>query len=271
MHTETEQGNSRSSGSVDRTGSKATRLELLDSGVAVLHLGHADERVVTLTVERMNSLRESIEELKKLKPSGAIIIGPHAEMFTAGADINLIGAVKSASEAEELARFGQMLFDEMARLPFSIVAAISGPCVGGGCEMVLACSHRIISDSPSSIIGLPEVKLGILPGFGGTQRLPRLVGLPKALDIILAGKTLRPKQALACNLVSEVVPYAQLRKRAEQIALGERKLPNRSLPLLPRLLTFTAIGLFQKPDEAELKKLMQAVKENSSEYKQISA
>ncbi|NDC36924.1 MAG: fatty acid oxidation complex subunit alpha FadJ [Proteobacteria bacterium] len=122
------------------------------------------------------------------------------------------------------------------------MAAISGPCVGGGCELVLACTHRLISDNKSSQIGLPEIKLGILPGFGGTQRLPRLVGISKALDIILAGKILRPQQAAKCGLVNEVVAYHGLLARAESIATGNAKAHQIRLPFMERLLTFSSFG-----------------------------
>lgn len=217
--------------------SGVARLEFDESGLAILYLGHSSERVITLTVERLDSLRESIQRLRQQKPPGLIIISPHKDMFTAGADINLIKAVTDAKKAEELARAGQNLFDEIESLPFPTVAAISGPCVGGGCELALACKHRIITDVKSSTIGLPEIKLGILPGFGGTQRLPRLIGLPKALDIILQGKILRPRQALAAGLVDEIVKYDNLYERAAVIARDPGKIKRRRIPFLDRVAT----------------------------------
>lgn len=216
--------------------------EILESGAALVRLGAADERVVTLTVERITALRAILERFSAAPPKGVIITGSSPEMFTAGADISIIAAVTDPAVGEELAREGQRVFDLIERLPCPTVAAISGPCVGGGCELVLACSVRLCTDTKATTIGLPEVKLGILPGFGGTQRLPRLIGLPRALDIILAGKTLKAQQALRYGLVNEVVSVQTLLSRAEAIALGNSEPHRPKLDLKTRFLTFTAPG-----------------------------
>lgn len=210
MHTESSQSNSSPG---------TARLEFLESGVAVLYLGSHEERVVTLTQERMVSIEEAIQRVRQQKPPGLVITGPNRDMFTAGADINAIRSVTDPKIGENLARQGQLLFDEIESLTYPTIAAISGPCVGGGCELVLACKYRIISDEKSSGIGLPETKLGILPGFGGTQRLPRLIGLPKALDIILAGKVLKPKQASLSGLVDAITKYEGIIDYAAQFVL----------------------------------------------------
>lgn len=216
--------------------------QLLESGVALIRLGSAHERVVTFTMERMRSLAEALAQVKVQRPKGLIITGSSADMFTAGADISLIRDVSDASVGAKLAREGQEVFALIEALPCPSVAAISGACVGGGCELALACTQRIMSDQKSSVIGLPEVKLGIIPGFGGTQRLPRLIGLPAALDIILAGKTLRPQQALRAGLVREIVPADKLLVRAERLLITEEDLAPRKLKLSDRFLTFTGIG-----------------------------
>jgi len=217
-------------------------LEAHESGVAIIRLGAPEERVVTLTLPRMQSLQEVIQKLRAAPPKGIVICGPSAEMFTAGADVNAIRDVRDPTIGENLARMGQSLFNEIEALPCPKIAAISGPCVGGGCELALACDYRIISDHKTSIIGLPEVKLGILPGFGGTQRLPRLVGIRRALDIILAGKTLRAPQALRAGVVQEVVKFDDLLSRAITLAKQSPTPKPAKLPLLERLLTFTGIG-----------------------------
>lgn len=237
-------------------GSVAVALEPREHNVIAVRLGAADERVVTLTKDRMASLRAALAQIRERKPRAVIFYGSQPEMFTAGADINVIRDVTDPAVGEALAREGQKLFDEIEQLPCPTIAAISGPCVGGGCELVLACTYRIITDHKSSVIGLPEIKLGILPGFGGTQRLPRLVGLPKALDIILAGKTLRPAQAVRCGLVDEVVSVQALSARAESIARGER-LPHRAkVAFVDRLLTGTRFGrnMVLKKARAQIKK-----------------
>jgi 3-hydroxyacyl-CoA dehydrogenase/enoyl-CoA hydratase/3-hydroxybutyryl-CoA epimerase len=162
-------------------------------------------------------------------------------MFAAGADIKLIEGVTDPKQGEEAARFGQELFGRFAKLPFPVVGAIEGPCLGGGYELALGLDVRVCSDAPGTQVGLPEVKLGIVPGFGGTQRLTRLVGLPKALDLILQGKTLDPKRALKTGLVDRVVASERLLDAAKQ-ELDKRirarsKSPDRKLHGLDRVLS----------------------------------
>ncbi|MCB0311367.1 MAG: enoyl-CoA hydratase/isomerase family protein, partial [Bdellovibrionales bacterium] len=217
-------------------------LEYLPSGAAVIRLGQIGEKVVKLDKERLESLKNAIEKIRQERPPGLILTGPGGEMFTAGADINLIARVDSAELGEKLATVGQEIFNLLENLPFLTVAAISGPCVGGGCEMALACDYRIISDNKNSVIGLPEIKLGILPGFGGTQRLPRLIGLPRALNMILAGKTLRPKQALKLGLVNEIVPGERLLEHAGAIVAESAQRKSFRVGIVDRLLTYTSIG-----------------------------
>jgi 3-hydroxyacyl-CoA dehydrogenase/enoyl-CoA hydratase/3-hydroxybutyryl-CoA epimerase len=173
-----------------------------------------------------------------------------------GADIGLIQSVTDPAHGRALAAQGQEIYDLLEDLPCTTVAAISGPCVGGGCEMVLACKYRIVAEHPASSIGLPETKLGILPGFGGTYRLPRVVGLPKALDVILAGKTLRPQQAIKAGLVDEVTSVSDLVKRAEEIARGSRLPVKKKLSLMDKVLTWTAPGraLVRKQASASVQK-----------------
>jgi len=216
--------------------------KLLESGVLLIQLGADDERVVTLTQERIASLREATRQAQEQQVRGVIIAGPHLDMFTAGADIKAIEEITDPVVATELAKEGQEAFAGIEQLSCPAVAAISGVCVGGGCELALACDYRIITKSDGSTIGLPEVKLGILPGFGGTQRLPRLIGLPAALDIILAGKSLKPKQALKVGLVDRVVQPEALIAEAEKLALLKRHKKQPRMGALARFLTFTAAG-----------------------------
>ncbi|MCB0318351.1 MAG: enoyl-CoA hydratase/isomerase family protein [Bdellovibrionales bacterium] len=214
-----------------------TNLKFLESGVAVIFLGEENESVVTLTGNRLKSLAVHLKQLSEKPPKGLIITGPKKGMFTVGADINLIKNVTDAKIGESLAKQGQDVFAIIEKLPCTTVAAISGPCVGGGCELALACDYRIITDEKNSLIGLPEIKLGILPGFGGTQRLPRLIGLPKALDIILAGKTKRSKQAYEIGLCNEVVRFEQLMVRADAIAAGTVKMKKPRVSLVDKILS----------------------------------
>ena len=139
-------------------------------------------------------------------------------IFIAGADVTEFTKATNAEVAKEFTRFGQQTLHRFSKLPQVKVAAINGACVGGGCELAISCDYRVITDSPKAVIGLPEVKLGIYPAWGGATKLPRLIGLPAALDIILNGKTLDGKRAKRVGLVDDVVPPAILMDVAKQFA-----------------------------------------------------
>lgn len=192
---------------------KEVVLSVQDS-IAWIRLGPSNEKLAILSEQKMSSLDFALDEcLRVAGLRGIIFTGSTAAGFCGGADVNVIERVQSAEEGARLAGRGQAIFSKIERFPVPTVAAVYGACVGGGCELSLACSYRVAiewtgpdgtaSGSPLKI-GLPEVKLGILPGFGGTQRLPRLVGLPKALEIILQGKTLDAKRAKACGLIDQI-------------------------------------------------------------------
>jgi len=131
--------------------------------------------------------------------------------FIAGADIEEFVRLSSAAEAERLSAGGQEMLDRVAKFPKPVAVGIHGACLGGGLEFALACHYRVATDDPKTQLGLPEVQLGILPGAGGCQRLPRLIGARAALDIILAGKTERSPKAFRLGIVDELVPPAILR------------------------------------------------------------
>lgn len=213
-----------------------------DGSVATILLGDPSERFITFDETRMASLRAALMRVKDSGAKGLVLRAPSVDSFCVGADISLIQSVIDPETGARLAAEGQEVFNMLEDLSCVTVAAIGGPCVGGGCELVLACKHRIASDSKSTSIGLPETKLGIFPGFGGTYRLPRLIGLPKALDIILAGKTLRANQALKVGLVDEVVSPAALFSRADEIARGGRPPRRRRVSVIERLLSNNPLG-----------------------------
>lgn len=203
-------------------------------GIAVLRLGAPSEKVVTFTERRLHSLRDALQGLREHGGlRGLVVTGPAPDMFAAGADISLIEAISDRAEGEAAARLGQSIFAMFELLRVPVVAAIEGPCLGGGLELALSCDVRVASDTPTTSIGLPEVKLGIAPGFGGTQRLPRLVGLPKALDLILQGKMLRPAAARRAGVVDRVVPPQRLLRAAREevvhLAQHGAKRPRRRL------------------------------------------
>ena len=157
----------------------------------------------------------------------AVFISGKPDVWIAGADIEEFQELRTATDAERLSRDGQMLLDSVERLRIPIIAAIHGACLGGGLETALACRYRIATDHPKTILGLPEVQLGLIPGAGGTQRLPRRIGLTNALDMILTGKTVRGSKALKLGLIDELVHPSILRtvaiQRAHEVAEGRRK------------------------------------------------
>jgi len=203
-----------------------------EGGVAVVVVDVAGESVNTLSPEVGAELRALVGALERdPKVKALVFVSGKKEGFVAGAKIEMLQEVRSAAEAEALARTGQKGFDELERLGKPVVAAIHGACLGGGLEWALACHWRIATDDPRTQLGQPEVQLGVIPGAGGTQRLPRLIGIAAALDIILAGKSVKAKKALSLGLVDEVVPAPMLRqvavRRAAELAAGtlRRKAP----------------------------------------------
>jgi 3-hydroxyacyl-CoA dehydrogenase/enoyl-CoA hydratase/3-hydroxybutyryl-CoA epimerase len=205
-----------------------------EGGIAILRLGGPDEHVVTFTRERLASLDAALQALATDRTvRGVVVTGPGAGMFCAGADIGLIRDITVQADGEAAAVAGRTIFQRCQKIAVPVVAAIEGPCLGGGLELALFCDVRVASDHPATQIGLPEVKLGILPGFGGTQTLGKLVGLPKALDLVLAGKLLRGKQALKAGVVDRLVPASKLlaaaKEEVERLVAQKRKQPRRRL------------------------------------------
>jgi 3-hydroxyacyl-CoA dehydrogenase/enoyl-CoA hydratase/3-hydroxybutyryl-CoA epimerase len=149
----------------------------------------------------------------------AVIRSGKPDVWVAGADIEEFLGIETASQAEALSRDGHALLERLEKLRTPVVAAIHGACLGGGLEAALACAYRIATDAPKTVFALPEVQLGLIPGGGGTQRLPRLVGLEAALDMILTGRNIRAKKALQMGLVHELVHPAIL----DEIAIARAK------------------------------------------------
>jgi 3-hydroxyacyl-CoA dehydrogenase/enoyl-CoA hydratase/3-hydroxybutyryl-CoA epimerase len=177
--------------------------------------------------------------------------------FIAGMDIEVIASFTDAFKAAEGARMGQAIFQKIADLPVPSGCAINGACLGGGTELALACTVRVAADSKAVKIGLPETQLGIIPGFGGTQRLPRLIGLVPSLDLILTGRTLDAKRALRIGLVDLVVPEAYLERETLKLMVRAaaglkrtRSLSARVIEMTPPLRRF-AIGKARKTAEAK--------------------
>ena len=201
------------------TGSLNTRRR--DDGVLVVSLDVPGEKLNVLSLGLLGEFEAVFEQIgKDASLRGVVIISGKSEGFIAGADIKQFVAVTTAAEAIALAGKGHDLLNriETSKIPF--IAAINGICLGGGTELSLACAGRVASDDPKTAIGLPEVQLGLVPGMGGTQRLPRLVGLATGLDMILSARNLKATKALRAGLVDEVVPRSLLEDRAAALALS---------------------------------------------------
>ena len=195
--------------------------------------------------EKVNLLSEAVlEELSELIDSvasredvrGVVFASGKRGNFIAGMDVETIASVTDAFKAAEGARFGQTVFQKIADLPVPSAAMIGGVCLGGGTELVLACTVRVASDAPSVRIGLPETQLGIIPGFGGTQRLPHLVGLVGSLDLILTGKQLDAKRAYRAGLVDLVCPEEYLERETLKLLHKAATGFKRRRPLIARLV-----------------------------------
>lgn len=187
------------------------------------------EKVNVLRRDNMQELRALLEDVARSDARAVTLESGKSGGFIAGADIQAIAHVTDPKEGEEAAVLGQEIFAVLEALPMPTVALIHGACVGGGLELALACDLRVASSDPSTQLGLPEVMLGILPGFGGTQRLPRLLGLVSSLPLLLTGKLLAPRAALAAGLVDAVVEPLALRAAAERLVSdgGSRRKPRR--------------------------------------------
>ncbi|MDR7098194.1 3-hydroxyacyl-CoA dehydrogenase/enoyl-CoA hydratase/3-hydroxybutyryl-CoA epimerase [Lysobacter niabensis] len=201
------------------------KLEQRDDGVMVLSFDRAGSSVNTFAQAVLIELDSVLERLALDPPKGMVIRSAKASGFIAGADIREFAEFDAKGNVNDAIRRGQQVFQRIAELPFPTVAAIHGFCMGGGTEMSLACRYRVASSDASTRIGLPEVKLGIFPGWGGSVRLPRLVGAPAAFDMMLTGRSLSASAARAIGLVDKVVDPALLVEEAAKLALRGTQRP----------------------------------------------
>ena len=210
-------------GASPQTGS-AFRIER-QNDLAVIWFDLPGEKVNKFSSTVMIEFSALIDDLARSTDIRKVVFASaKSSIFIAGADVTEFTRATSEDQAREYVRLGQQVFQKLAKLPQVTVAAINGACLGGGCEMAISCDWRVMSDSPKAVIGVPEVKLGIFPAWGGTTKLPRLIGLPAALDLILTGKMLDGKRAKRTGLVDEVVAPAILLDVAKRFAdRGKRR------------------------------------------------
>lgn len=195
-----------------------------EGDLAILWFDLPGEKVNKLSSAILRELASVLDTIAASDAKKLIIASRKRGIFIAGADITEFTTVSGIDDAKAFVKLGQQVFTKLQSLKQTTVAAIDGVCLGGGCELALSCDWRVMSDSPRAQIGLPEVKLGIFPAWGGTSKLPRLIGLPAALDMILNGKAFDGKRAKRAGLVDEVVEPGIVLQVAKKFAdRGKRK------------------------------------------------
>src|SRR5688500_4516866 len=214
-------------------------------GILLLTLNRAEQNVNALGQVVLDELDAMLERIELEPPKGIVVRSGKQAGFVPGADIKEFQGFDAKGTVFDAIRRGQKVFDRLARLRCPSVAAIHGHCLGGGTELALACRYRVASNDDSTRIGLPEVKLGIYPAWGGSVRLPRLIGAPAAMDLMLTGRSLSAKSALAMGLVDRVVD--------------------------PPLLLETALGLLQRGADRPFKQRFLAWATNTWPARQVLA
>ncbi len=214
-----------------------------------------EDGVAIITIDRppVNALsRQAVEELDQVVAAVrvdhavkvVILTGGGSFAFVAGADIKEIAALSTGQEAQRVAAQGQAVIMKIQRLGKPVIAAINGVCLGGGNELAMACHLRVAGDRAR--FGQPEINLGIIPGFGGTQRLPRLIGKAKATELILTGDLITAQEAYRLGLVNQVVPQDQVMKAAKDLA---RKIASKGQAAVRLALQAIEDGLERSLDE----------------------
>ena len=239
------------------------QLKVSSKGVGIITIDLPDAKVNTLGSVSMGELLNVLQQVTQdASIKGLVIVSGKQDNFVAGADIKEIQELQSqpAIKSYEGSKLGKEVFARLEQLSFRTVAAINGTCLGGGTELTLCCKYRIATSNPKTKIGLPETQLGFIPGWGGTIRMPRLVGIQKALELIAGGRDVDAQKAWRMGLVDEVVDPDKLLERAEEVALGaEPKRASKSFDLQTFLLEGNPLGRKLLSDGA-IKKIMSKTK-----------
>jgi len=196
------------------TTAKAMFTRTVENGVATLALNHPPAN--TLTLDLLLELEAAFDALAADSIVKAIIVTGTGRFFIAGADIRVLAGIPSSREGTEMAMRGQAIFNKIEACPKPVIAAINGVCLGGGLELAMCCHIRLAAEGVR--LGQPEINLGIIPGFGATQRLSRLIGRSKATELILTGEIISAQEAKTLGLLSQVVPPEDLLRQAQGLA-----------------------------------------------------
>ena len=195
------------------------RLDMDTERIAWLTCDAPGSSTNVLSAAVLRDLAAALDQLSEMRPAGVVVSSAKANGFVAGADIKEFLGVRTPEDGYALVRAGQSVLDRLENLPCPSVAAVHGFALGGGLELALACRHRIGADDAKLTLGLPEVLLGIHPGFGGTVRAVRLMGVRPALELMLKGKPFKGARARAVGLLDELVAPAELKTRAKRLLL----------------------------------------------------
>jgi 3-hydroxyacyl-CoA dehydrogenase/enoyl-CoA hydratase/3-hydroxybutyryl-CoA epimerase len=213
---------------------KHWRIERESGGLAWLHFDKAGESTNTLSAQAMLELSQALDEFEREPPKGLVILSAKSAGFIAGADIEEFTKIESAAGARALVQRGWDLYNRLAAVKYPTLALIRGHCMGGGTELALACRYRIAVDEPGTRIALPEVMLGIVPGWGGMARLPQVIGPAAALDMMLSGRALDAKRAKRLGFAGECVPPRVMMNAARMLVLSGQA--PRRLPFMQKLM-----------------------------------
>jgi 3-hydroxyacyl-CoA dehydrogenase / enoyl-CoA hydratase / 3-hydroxybutyryl-CoA epimerase len=206
------------------------RVETDSDGIAWVVFNNWVEKHNFLNPPELRQLDVIVTGLTRRPPRGVVFISGKKDMFLAGLDAPELHKLKGVAAAEEISLIGQRLFGQITALPVPTVAAIDGRCTCGGHELALACRHRVATNSPHTVLSFTEVLLGAIPAWGATYRLPRLIGVRRAMDLIVNATALPASAARQMGLVDAVVSVPELRAMAKRIATGEKQLVQRAAP-----------------------------------------
>ena len=216
-------------------------------GVGRIVIDRPDDAVNAINPRLVDELQSAIRTARATQVQGLIVVSAKKDQWVAGADLKLVTQSSDSVQLQAVARRFQSVLDELAWLPFTTVAAINGAALGGGLELALACDYRVAAEAPSVSIGQPEVNLGLVPAGGGTQRLPRLIGLERALDLILSGRRLNARRARRVGIVDEVVHPSVVYDAARRWATRPKRSLDRPIHLAPTVRTALEIAELTPP------------------------
>src|SRR5690625_1888604 len=202
-----------------------------------------------LSTSLLSDLEKQLDAIENNSSIKAVILKGEGRFFSAGADIKEFTSLQAASDYESLSRNGQLIFERMETFHIPIIAAIHGAALGGGLELAMACHMRIVSEEAK--LGLPELNLGIIPGFAGTQRLPQLVGNAKAYELLLTSDAISGKEAAVIGLANMSVPEEELFPTAQKIAQKIAAKSKPSITKIMELIPYAKVSSFQKGSQKE--------------------